>query len=884
MPEPEYRIVATPSLRIVTKGAKVTYRVERTTGCSPGQKEHFDWGLLYDPNNRTFFDSKERRGPCGASEWTFKWDDDGCHAITCRVRSSFNTPPRLVVEYQQIVCQLKHAYELLPPLALSAEDPEAVLHASSRTLELARMLEKESKITQEAMERHKKQMSVQTAFCQRLKSRLQPTHNRRRYPVYAEHLDMRSQRRTPIRLFLSELEAGRKWCLVDWTDPTVQMLTGDYPAEGANSAEAIKQAFANWNNGNRYPEGQIRYRAEVPGVGSFAGEFESDGKSTSDEVATLFERIALGATIVAGVVTLLAPVPGSQVISALLWANVFAGTTAAVINLAERHAEGFGSAAADAVDVITIVGNMLGGTALVARAWQQGATLSVRAATTVLRGALIGQVTTDTIQGVVVGMKSVEELTKIRADENLTPSEKIEQMAKVLAVATATGALYYINLKGTAKDLAALRTAPASEVEAFTKKISELSDPRAEVDISSSAPSGGTSGQQSRAVTSSPGADAQPGSSSSSTSSSQPAVATSHSADVDAPATSSPQSTPATMQPAAEAPSSSQPPSSASPPHGPLSSASPHSAASPHPSGDLGPSTPPHSSSSSPADQSPVPSSSTTDLPMAASSSPATEATSPSAAAQSSSPSQQAAHDAPEVKGHTDQKKHTTVVQTEADTDAPHVGPRATPKVLTTITERFKAAVGEVHFEKLMAEVPNLRAKLKDAVKHLSDDELAAVHGYTTDWKKLEFGNKKDYQRINTALRLHDADEIAFLQDYIDLLKSGLAKLPAYEGDVFRTMAVADYDKFKTQFVVGEVWRDHGFMSTSHTRPEQITDKAPNIMMTLAKTKSGHIVEGVSAYDTEREVLFMPNTPFRVLSLSEKDGILTLIVKEVTND
>lgn len=154
----------------------------------------------------------------------------------------------------------------------------------------------------------------------------------------AEHFDAVTQQRRALRVFAARL-GNNRWVLVDWTNPTTRGTTGEYEGLGSTPEEVLRKVLEDWDEDNRYPDGGIIYSVDrIPRVMPFSGNFETDGSSLWDNVSNCFEWIGLGAAVVAGVVTLIAPVPGSQVVSAFIWPSILSGTGSAALNIGQRHA------------------------------------------------------------------------------------------------------------------------------------------------------------------------------------------------------------------------------------------------------------------------------------------------------------------------------------------------------------------------------------------------------------------------------------------------------------------------------------------------------------------------------------------------------------------
>lgn len=302
------------------------------------------------------------------------------------------------------------------------------------------------------------------------------------YKVNAVHIEKASQTKSRLRVTLAKMPGDtHQWKLIDWTNPLDRVRTGVYEASGDTDTEAIMALYAAWDSGNRYPDGKI-LRISPPQFfdkDKNYGEMDTDGSSFWDSVASFFEWIAMGAAVVAGVVTLVAPVPGSQVVSAAIWTSIFSSSAAAVINIAQRHEEGFSDWRADALDGLTIIGNIFGGAGM----WARGATIITKnAAGQVVKYALIGQVVSDGVQGVLIAQQQIEEYDKIMANASLSPQERTDQLLGLFRNAVIAGTMTAISIKGTAEDIANLRK-PSLSGETPASRLEKLKDPGAEVDM-----------------------------------------------------------------------------------------------------------------------------------------------------------------------------------------------------------------------------------------------------------------------------------------------------------------------------------------------------------------------------------------------------------------
>jgi NAD:arginine ADP-ribosyltransferase len=135
-----------------------------------------------------------------------------------------------------------------------------------------------------------------------------------------------------------------------------------------------------------------------------------------------------------------------------------------VINIGMRVDEGFSSFRANAFDVLTIVGNLFGVAGIV---WARGANVLVQTERGLLKAAIIGRVTTDAVQGVLLGADFVDEFISIENDKTLLPGERTQRLLALFRNAALSGVLLYISVKGTKNDLANLNVR-GTEVGATT--------------------------------------------------------------------------------------------------------------------------------------------------------------------------------------------------------------------------------------------------------------------------------------------------------------------------------------------------------------------------------------------------------------------------------
>lgn len=168
----------------------------------------------------------------------------------------------------------------------------------------------------------------------------------------------------------------------------------------------------------------------------------------------------------------------------------------------------------------------------------------------------------------------------------------------------------------------------------------------------------------------------------------------------------------------------------------------------------------------------------------------------------------------------------------------------------------------------------------------LKVEEAAAIAGYTGS----------DYRFINAMLRNGGTDSVDGLAKgqkyspeqllpYINCITSGLNKLPPARAEVvYRGTNLPN--EVLDKYVPGAVVSDPAFMSSSSSQRVAFSGMAgaAAVHRFTIKQKSGKEVSALTHHVNESEILFLPGTPFRVVSRSGPDakGVIDLELEEVT--
>lgn len=460
-------VEASPDVRVAVPGTRITYRlIHGKRGVHSAMSPHrYRWYALNDPVTSRLLGKPARidGGDGPETEATARFV--GNHKILCKVlpRSGRGDGVPAFYEFPQtVVPEGKLAQDALRqvPDAVGAVDPGRQLEVLQTFLHVLREAEKQpgsTRLDPEMVRSYEKQIAA-------LRKRLASTEGAERIPIRAVHVDREKARVSPLRAFVARTGAGagqagesgtrETWRLVDITNPESRRLSGEYEGSGRDAREAILAALAAWDTDNRYAPGRIQLEVGAEAAGApIAHTFQTDGMSFWDSIGEFFAEVGFWAgmgALAAGVVTAVVPVPGMQVVSGLIWTSILTSTVATTIDLAQRHAEGMSTAREDAMDVLTIAGNILAG------AWLGKARVLVngQGGTRIGTGLLIGQLGTDSAQGIVLGVEYLEQYDSVMAIED--PRQRTEALMELLRSAATAGGMLFLSVQGTRADLGQL--------------------------------------------------------------------------------------------------------------------------------------------------------------------------------------------------------------------------------------------------------------------------------------------------------------------------------------------------------------------------------------------------------------------------------------------
>ena len=377
MSNPIFKIVAAPDYACMAPGATVSYyakvidRDERAVS----QRTKFEWFCLNDPSDVEASIPAVVRGPQGPQWLEAQWDVFGHHTIVLNVTHPDGSKD--IYRRPQWIDNLSNILdrEFDPKSNDSNPSPQQVLDYREHYYWALLAIAEKTPPKRAQKEAHERSLEAQKAYIQHLKYNLQGLTHKLGYAVDGLHIEAESSKRTSLLLWLVNTTGPNRqphWTLLDWTNPNNRDTTGVYKGRGESHQEAIEAVLSEWDSGNRYPEGAVQYQVTIPEHSiDLKGTFETDGRSFLDDVSSWLEWAALGGAVVAGVATAIAPVPGSRIASAAIWSVIFASTSAASINIAQRYDDGFSNWREDTFDVLSIVGNLL----VAGGVWRLGARL-----------------------------------------------------------------------------------------------------------------------------------------------------------------------------------------------------------------------------------------------------------------------------------------------------------------------------------------------------------------------------------------------------------------------------------------------------------------------------------------------------------------------------
>lgn len=135
------------------------------------------------------------------------------------------------------------------------------------------------------------------------------------------------------------------------------------------------------------------------------------------------------------------------------------------------------------------------------------------------------------------------------------------------------------------------------------------------------------------------------------------------------------------------------------------------------------------------------------------------------------------------------------------------------------------------------------------------------------------------YREVNPYLRNGRIPPDDFFERYIKVMNGGMEKLPTYQGEVYRgaDLPPEAINKYKKALETGKPITENYYLSTSRLE-EKAFDKNTSYII---QSKTGKMVEDISYFQSEREVLFREGTKFKILKVDFENGKNLIYMEEI---
>jgi hypothetical protein len=173
-----------------------------------------------------------------------------------------------------------------------------------------------------------------------------------------------------------------------------------------------------------------------------------------------------------------------------------------------------------------------------------------------------------------------------------------------------------------------------------------------------------------------------------------------------------------------------------------------------------------------------------------------------------------------------------------------------------------------IEYEDALEKVQRARAKegWADVLAGVSDEELAAIVLYTAT----------NFVEWNDTLRSRDQGRLEQWGLGISMADRGLSRLPAHEGWVHRGVESLPAEAL-AKYEIGKTVTEEAFTSSSYEQGAQFTGKVQfNIL-----SKEGRRIDALSRSESEKEVLFRPNSKFIVTDKIQDGDVVIITMEEV---
>lgn len=434
-------------------------------------------------------------------EIEIKWKYPGQHVILCQVGWDAPKPtagPRELaithILFTQRVADLKTVQRtrMKRQTAKDLPNPFEEMDALNKYLDAVRSAERASGCPDGKREKYEREMRQRERYLEALAEIVDPLERHRTIPVAASYAARDTSEQVDLRICIQEtgrirMDGASSWevWLCDWTNPLDNRLRGRYWASAETRDDALRKVVAEWRENNEYYHPGNVVVEFPPGISidrhnrtPVRHSFDTPSPGFWGKLKEFLDAIALALGVATALVALILPVPGSRVVSGLIWASIFTSTAASAIQIGRRKNNGFGDWKEDAFDLLTIAGNLF--TAGQMR-WARGAVLVSRSFQgQYKRFCLMGEVATDALQGLLIAEEKFDEFEAILSDSSLSPSERVDKLLEVGRSMLVTGALHVVSVRGERRSHKRGER-PQTMIDPPTRK--RLKDPREVIDL-----------------------------------------------------------------------------------------------------------------------------------------------------------------------------------------------------------------------------------------------------------------------------------------------------------------------------------------------------------------------------------------------------------------
>ena len=173
--------------------------------------------------------------------------------------------------------------------------------------------------------------------------------------------------------------------------------------------------------------------------------------------------------------------------------------------------------------------------------------------------------------------------------------------------------------------------------------------------------------------------------------------------------------------------------------------------------------------------------------------------------------------------------------------------------------------IAEDIYQRISEEVKNsLKIQAFKAAYNITHHELVAMKAYTSElyWDL-------NYNMRNDNLTLTD-------KRFIAVVNQGLDKVPAYNGMTYRDTTLPD--EVLEKYQIGKIVTEKAFMSSSIDN--SLSTFKGNVRF-IIQSKNGKIIEDISDYPDEREVLFKDRTKFFIKDRYMNGNVTVIEAREL---